>query len=136
MAKIGLFSGSREQWVPFDQDTEFLIKFLPLSERRSIAERAEAAAARTRRNRSLVVAQQIGRVACLGWRHITKPGHPGLTCPDGTPIPFTPENLDMLMEHVSEVNNFILEACADSATYLDQDDADREQERERDQKNA
>lgn len=129
MAKLGLFNDAQQRWFRFDVDTEVLIRFLSREELTAIIKKAAKRAKLSGADSDQLANIMTGKAAVLGWRKITNQDHPGFLDGQGAPIPFTPENRDLLMRRCREFSNFVNETAIDSAGFLaDADDVDEEED--------
>lgn len=102
-------------WVPFGDDGEVRIKYIPKDELLSISEKA------TKRkwiNHRMVeevdpmLANRIlGRAAVSDWKNLTV---------GGELLPFSEENLDMLMGKSYVFSNFVNQVATDIQSFMEQ----------------
>ncbi|MBI5410174.1 MAG: hypothetical protein HZA14_12490 [Nitrospirae bacterium] len=118
MAEIGIFNGERTKWIQFDVDTEILIKLITKAELRKINQKAAKKAKFTEQNVNDVADNLLGQAVVKGWRKIKDHEHPGITV-DKKPLPFTPENIDMLMTGSIKFSRFVNEACINEDEFID-----------------
>jgi len=121
MGEIGIFDDERKKWIQFDEDTEVLIRFIDRRELRKIQSKAEKTARLTGADADEIANRYLGRSAVLGWRKINDHSHPGLMI-QGRPLPYTPENVDMLMTRSLEFSKFVNEHCVNSKIFLQEDE--------------
>jgi len=121
MGEIGIFDEERKRWIQFDEDTEVLIRFVDRRELRKIQNKAEKTARLTGVDADEIANKYLGRAAVLGWRKIDDHSHPGLTL-KGQPLPYTPENVDMLMTRSLEFSRFVNENCINSKLFLQEEE--------------
>lgn len=113
MAEIGVFDGERKKWIPFDEDTEVLVKLVTKEELRAIANKS----AKMGQKSAEAADKLLGRAAVLGWRKFDDPTHPGLVV-GGQPLEFTPENIDMLMTRSIEFSRFVNEYAVNEKAFI------------------
>lgn len=121
MADLGIFDEPTHKWIQYDEDTEVQVRHIGKEELRKINLKAAKTAKLTGVDSVAINNKMVGRAAVLGWRKINDHNHPGLTM-KRQPLPFTPENIDMLMRRSLEFSNFVNENCLDSKLFLDADE--------------
>lgn len=121
MGKIGIFDEEKSKWIQFDGDTEVLIKLATKSELRKINQKAAKRAKLNTLNVGDVSEQMLGRVVVKGWRKITDHDHPGIIVND-KPLPFTPENIDLLMTGSIKFSRFVNDMCVDEDEFTDEEE--------------
>jgi len=119
MAELGVFDEPKDKWIQYDEDTEVQIRHIGKEELRKINLKAAKTAKLTGVDSVAINNKMVGRAAVLGWRKIDDHSHPGLKM-KGQPLPFTQENIDMLMRRSLEFSNFVNENCLDSKLFLDE----------------
>lgn len=123
MARIGIFQGEKKRWVQYDQDTEILIKHIGKPALSEINQKAQKTARLSGADAKDLFNQRLGRAAVLGWRNIDDHQHPGFIV-DEQPLPFSEQNLDMLMRESLEFSAFVNAEAIDSQQFLDDAGAD------------
>lgn len=118
MAKVAIFDEEQVKTFEFDEDTDVDLKYLTKEEARELNKAVEKIVNRTGADWSVVWNQKLGEEVVKGWRHRKNADHPGFTLPDGTPIPFTPENRDMMMKHCREFSLFVGENTVNAKEFL------------------
>jgi hypothetical protein len=118
MGKIGIFDEEQSKWIQFDNDTEVLMQLATKSDLRKINQKAAKRAKLTGENAGDISDCLLGRAVVKSWRKITDYGHPGLIV-NGQPLPFTPENIDMLMRKSIKFSRFVNETCIDEDEFID-----------------
>lgn len=125
MAEIAIFPGTTKQrWVPYDGDTEVLIRLVDKARLDEISRVARREAELTGADRDVVVNRNFGREACRGWRKIEDHDHPGLMV-GGKPLEFNQDNLDLLMRHSLEFSAFVNRNGMDARGFLGAAEADQ-----------
>jgi len=119
MAKLGIFDETRKRWIQFDEDTEVLLSYLGKEEALELSKQADKLVSRTGSDRVVVWNQKLGERTVHGWRHLKNYDLPGFTYPDGRPIPFTPENRDLLMKSCREFSVFVGEQTIDAKVFME-----------------
>jgi len=125
MGTIAIFDDERTKWIQYDEDAEVLIRFVGREELRKIQRKAEKTANLTGADANDIANQKLGRAAVLGWRKIGDNNHPGLIV-KGEPLPFTPENIDMLMRRSLEFSRFVNDNSIDSKQFLEEEKEKKE----------
>jgi hypothetical protein len=120
VAKLALFDVAQDKWLEFDQDTDLCIEYLDKEAAGELSKAVDKLCVRTGGDRMAVWNQKLGERCLKGWRKRADTGNPGLTFPDGSPIPFTPENRDMLMKRCREISLFVNENAVNPGIFLDQ----------------
>ena len=121
MGKLGIFDDEKKQWLQFDEDTEVLIKLITKEGLRKIMQKATKRSKLTGEDIADISDALLGREAVLGWRKIEDHNHPGLIV-SGQPLPFTPENINMLMKKSIAFSRFVNDACVDETAFLKEDE--------------
>lgn len=113
--ELGNLNIELEVWVSFGEDGEILVRYIPKDELLAISEKA------TKRkwiNHRMVeevdpmLANRIlGRAAVRDWKNLTV---------GGEPLPFSQENLDMLMGKSYVFSNFINQIATDIQAFIEQ----------------
>ena len=120
MGKLGIFNDERSKWIQFDEDTEVLVRFIGRQELRKMQRKAEKTANLIGVDVNDILNQKLGRAAVLGWRKMNDHKHPGLIIKD-QPLPYTPENIDMLMTRSLEFSKFVNDNAVDSKLFLEEE---------------
>jgi hypothetical protein len=118
MGKIGIFDDEQSKWIQFDNDTEVLMQLATKSDLRRINQKAARRAKLTGENAGDVSDCLLGRAVVKNWRKIADHDHPGLIV-NKQPLPFTPENIDMLMRKSIKFSRFVNETCIDEDEFID-----------------
>jgi hypothetical protein len=118
MAKLGIFTSERKKWIQYDEDTEVLICFIGKQELNEIGNKARKQAKLSNIEVGPIINQRLGKAAVLGWRKLGDPSHPGFVVND-QPLPFTPENVSMLMAKSLNFSNFVNENAINENEFLD-----------------
>ena len=119
MAKLAIFTDDQIRSFDFDEDTCVDLKYLTKDAALKLNKDVEKIVNRTGADWSVVWNQKLGEAVVVRWYHRTIDGHPGFTLPDGTPIPYTPDNRDMLMRHCREFSLFVGENSVAAKEYLE-----------------
>lgn len=119
MAKLGIFDETPKRFIQFDEDTEVLLSYLGKEEALELSKQVDKIVSRTGADRVKVWNQKLGEQAVHGWRHLQNHDLPGFTYPDGRPIPFTPENRDLLMKSCREFSVFVGEQVIDARVFME-----------------
>ncbi len=123
MAKVAIFEGERKKWIQYDADTEVLIKLIGKEELRDIMNKATKSARLTGVDISDFADARLCKAAVLGWRKIDDHDHPGLLFGEQEqPLPFTPENVSMLMKKSITFSKFVNEHAMNEAGFLQEDE--------------
>jgi hypothetical protein len=118
MAKLGIYNAERKKWIQYDEDTEVLIKHVGKEELNEISTKARKQAKLSgSTDIGAIINQRLGKIAVLGWRKIEDPTHPGFVVNDA-PLPFTPENVGMLMAKSLDFSNFVNENAINANEFL------------------
>lgn len=133
MAKIAMFDDEQRRWLRFDEDTELLIRYLDKAAGLELSKKADKISARTGMPHIECWNRLLAETCLLGWRKTDDHDHPGLTTPNGVPIPFTPENRDRLMKGCREISLFVSENAINAGVFLERD---QEMEAREDGKNG
>lgn len=121
MAELFIDDEGAEKWIQFDRDTEVLVKLQPRAALKSLARKAEKSARLTGENERDIFNLLLAKSAIKGWRKTDDHAHPGLTV-NGQPLPFTLENVKMLMEKSTEFFRFIDNYAVNSREFLTEGD--------------
>lgn len=121
MGKLGIFDEEKNKWIQFDEDTEILIKLITKEGLRRIIQKSNKRAKLTGEDTADISDIMLGRDAVLGWRKINDHDHPGLIV-NGQPLPFIPENIDMLMKKSLAFSRFVNEYAMDEVTFLKEEE--------------
>ncbi|GAB4486020.1 MAG: hypothetical protein OHK006_13210 [Thermodesulfovibrionales bacterium] len=118
MGEVGIYEGERQKWIQYDEDTEVLIRLISKEELRKILIKAQKSAKLTGSHADNYADQLLGRAAVKGWRKIDRHEHPGLTV-GGKPLPFTPENIDLLMKGSLKFSRFVNDSAVAEDEFAD-----------------
>lgn len=98
-------------WVPFGDDAEVLIRYLPREELQKIYNKAKKITYRNHQKveefDSLEADKLLGHAAVKDWKGFVM---------DGSPFPCTPENITLVMTKWNAFSRFVNEACVDLET--------------------
>lgn len=122
MAKVGVFSVAPRKKFKFDDDTVVELEFISKERMAKIIAKADTAAKKVGGVQSVIYDMFLGKAAVHGWNHmdqVKNPGHAGLTLPNGSQLPFSEENRNMLMKSCSEFSTFVFRTCTDSSKFLE-----------------
>lgn len=120
MAKLGIFTDeSPKKWLQFDEDTEVSVSYLKKEEALQLSKDVDKIVNRTGGDRTVVWNQKLGERTVHGWRKMKDHDQPGFTYPDGTPIPFSAENRDLLMKSCREFSIFVGENTIDAKVFME-----------------
>ena len=101
-----------QAWVPFDDESEILIAYVPRDELQNIFKRATKIVYKNHKQIEEYDRTEgdrlLGRRAVKDWRPLE--GNRGFTN-DGQPFPCTPENIETLMTKWSAFAVFVNDAC-------------------------
>lgn len=122
MAKIGIFEKAQRKWFPYDSDTEVQIEYIDKGRINTILMKGAEAAKKLKGKSSPIQDIFLGKAAVHGWRKIGDENHPGLLMPNGDPIPFTPENRNMLMAKSQRFSEFVFRTCSDANEFIEDDE--------------
>ena len=122
-----LVTQPKKTWVEF-LDTEVLLEFLSVDELDAIRKNNTTYTFQSSRGQSGKIEKtdseglvlELGEKAVKDWKGITL---------EGKPLPFTPENRDLLMTKWPQFSSFVAEASTDIAVFA-------EKERESDEKKS
>jgi len=118
MSELDIFTKERKKWIQFDKDTEVLIKHIGKEELNAILKKARKEASMSGMDAGIVSNRRFGAAAVHGWRKIGEPEQPGIIV-GGNPLPFTPENLAMLMAKSTKFSNFVNLSAVDAEEFLE-----------------
>ena len=121
MAKIGVFETSPRKWFPFDSDTEVNIEYIDKARVNTILMNGAEAAKKMKAKSGAIQDVYLGKAAVHGWRKVGGENHPGFLLPNGDPIPFSPENRNMLMTKSQQFSEFVYRTCTDENKFLEDD---------------
>lgn len=121
MGKLGIFDEEMTRWIQFDEDTEVLIRFVGKEGLRKIFKKAEKTAKLTGADSTELSNRELGRLCVLGWRKIDDHNHLGLVV-KGQPLPFSPDNIDMLMKRSLAFSKFVNENAPDEKLFLEEEE--------------
>jgi hypothetical protein len=119
MAKLGIFTESPQRWLQFDEDTEVLLSYLKKEQALQLSKDVDKILSQTGSDRTVVWNQKLGALVVHGWRNMKNHDAPGFTYPDGSPIPYTPENRDLLMRSCREFSIFVGENTIDPKIFME-----------------
>lgn len=119
MAKVAIFEESPLRWLEFDEDTDIALEYLSKEEGTALNKDVEKIVNRTGSDWASVWNRKLGERVVKGWRNRNDTSQSGLTFPNGTPIPFTPENRDMMMKSCREFALFVGENAINAKVFLD-----------------
>jgi len=119
MAKVGVFEEAPEKWFRYDSDTEVLLKHVPKSRVNTILMQGAEVARKMKAKAGDLQDIYLGKEAVRGWRKIDNHDEPGFLLPDGSPIPFVPENRNKLMTKSKRFSEFVYGTCTDENKYLE-----------------
>lgn len=128
MARLAIFTNDREKWVPFDEDTEVLIRFIGKEELTAINRKAEKAAKLAGGDSSEIFNRFLAEKSVLGWRNVSDHNDPGIEIPDPNndrvwiKWPFTPENRNYLMKKSIPFSTFVNATCTNDKTFIEDDE--------------
>jgi hypothetical protein len=118
MARVAIFDGPQVKTFQYDADTDVDLEFLRKEDAQELSKEVEKIVARTGSDWNKVWNARLGRRVVKGWRHRFDQDHPGFVFPDDTPIPFTEENLDMMMARNREFSIFVGENTISAKEFL------------------
>ncbi len=112
--ELGNLGAELEVWASFGEDGSVLVRHIPKDELLAISKKA------TKRRWSshqmieevdpILANRLLGRAAVRDWKNLTM---------GGEPFPFTPENLDMLMDRSYQFSNWVNQVVTDVQTFLE-----------------
>ena len=123
MGELDIFDVAPEKFFSFDDDSEVLIQYQGKEVLSKIGTKAAEIERKTGASASVLMNKLTGRVAVKGWRKKADHKHPGLTI-GGQPLPFTPQNVDVLMTKSIDFSNFVNQKCIDSKAFRTVSDVD------------
>jgi len=124
MAKVGIFEEAPKKWFTFcDTDTEVLIQYVDKEALSKLIKRAGEVAKKLSTPQGVAYDMFLGKAAVHGWRKEKEPTQPGFTMPNGSPLPFTAENRNLLMTRYREFSEFVYQKATATAGYLVEDQA-------------
>lgn len=118
MGKVAIFDDAQVKSFEYDEDTDIDLEFLRKEDALELNKEVGKIVARTGSDWNKVWNSLLGRRVVKGWRHRTQADHPGFVLPDNTPIPFTEENLDMMMSRNREFSAFVGENTISAKEFL------------------
>lgn len=121
MAKIGIFEEAPQKWFRFDADTEVLLQHIDKGRVNTILMQGAEAAKKMKAKAGDMQDIMLGKAAVFGWRNTERHDEPGFLLPDGSPIPFTPENRNRLMTKSKLFSDFVYRVCTDERQFLEQE---------------
>ncbi len=121
MAKIGVFEEAPQKWFKFDSDTEVLLKHIEKGRINAILLQGAEAAKKMSAKSSDVQDIFLGKEAVFGWRKVDAHKEPGFLLPDGSPLPFTAANRNLLMTKSKRFAEWVFNVCSNDLAYLDED---------------
>jgi len=118
MGKVAIFEDDevREKWFPYDDDTEVLLAYIDRQGLQKINTKTIKAGKLTGTAQADYSNCLLGHKAVKGWRKIKDHDHPGLIV-KGQPLPFSLENIDLLMTKSLEFSRFVNERCTDAELF-------------------
>lgn len=119
--KIGIFETPPQKWFPFDKDTEVLIGYIEKSQLNDILLKGADAAKKMKAKSGAVQDIFLGKAAVFGWRQIENHDQPGMLLPDGSPLPFSPENRNLAITKSQRFSEFVYRTATDETNFLDND---------------
>ena len=119
MARVAIFDEEQIKTFEYDADTNVDMAYLTKEEAVKLNKDVDKIVSRTGSDWSLVWNQKLGERVVKGWHHRTDSNHPGFVMPDNSPIPFTPENRDMMMKRNREFSLFVGQNAVDAQIFLD-----------------
>jgi hypothetical protein len=119
--KVGIFETPPQKWFPYGADVEVLLQFLEKETVNDILMKGAEAAKKMKAKPTHVQDIFLGKSAVLGWRNPSDHDQPGLSLPDGKPLPFTPENRNLLIAKSQRFSEFVYRTCTDETKFLDDD---------------
>lgn len=128
MARCAIFDDEQVRTLEYDEDTDVSLVFLTKEEAVKLNKEVDKIVQRTGSEWSLIWNQKLAERCVRGWNHRTNPDHPGFVMPDGSPIPFTPENRDMMMKRNREFSLFVGQSVVDSGLFLEMKEKAQEKE--------
>ena len=120
MAKIGVFEEAPQKWFRFDTDTEVLLQYIEKGHINTILLQGAEAAKRMKAKGSDVQDIFLGKEAVFGWRKVGNEKDPGFMLPDGTPLPFTTANRNLLMTKNRRFAEWVFNVCSNDLSFLDE----------------
>jgi len=121
MAKIGVFEEAPQKWFRFDADTEVLLKHIEKGRVNAILLQGAEAAKKMKARGSDVQDIFLGKETVFGWRKVDAHEEPGFLLPDGTPLPFTAANRNLLMTKNRRFAEWVFATSTNDLAYLDED---------------
>lgn len=118
MGKVAIFDVPPVKTFEYDEDTNIDLEFLRKEDAQELNKEVDKIVARTGSDWNKVWNACLGRRVVKDWRHRTQADHPGFVLPDDTPIPFTEENLDMMMARNREFSIFVGENTVNAKEFL------------------
>ena len=109
-----------QAWVPFDDDVEVLINYVPRDELVAIGKASvvvsldQTTRKETRDYDAISADVRIAVAAVANWRNRKTKGGTGFTV-DGEPFACTPKNIKLLVTKWGEFSKFVGSACVDVA---------------------
>lgn len=119
MAKVAIFDDEQLKDFEYDEDTNVVLAYLTKEEAVKLNKEVEKIVQRTGADWSLVWNQKLGERVIKKWYNRLTEGHPGFVMPNNDPIPFTPENRDMMMKRNREFSLFVGQNSVDAQLFLD-----------------
>lgn len=119
MAKVGVFDAEQKKWFRYDSDSEVLLKYIDKGRVNTILMRGAEVAKSMKAPAGAMQDILLGKEAVFGWRKVDAPDEPGLQFPDGTTMPFTPDNRNRLMTKSKRFSEFVYGTCTDENRYLE-----------------
>lgn len=125
MGEINNFEEARQRWIQYDEDTEVLVEYIPKPRLKEELRKAEKTSKLSGLQAADILNMRIAQLAVKGWRKIGRPEHTGLT-QKGAQLPFTQENLKLLMEHSYRFSNFVAENATNAHEFVEEQEAKEE----------
>lgn len=110
-----------QAWIPFDEDTEVLIAYVPRHELQKIFKKATIVRYKNHQKTEEYDQETgdklLGELAVKDWRPKT-PNGKGFTL-NGEPYPCTPGNVETLMSKWNDFARFVNESCTNLGTLVE-----------------
>jgi hypothetical protein len=104
--EIGRVGQDIEAWVPFGEDGEVLLAYIPATKLNALVKettKREIFKGKIVETENPIKAnRKLGELAVRGWKNLTS---------GGEPFEFTPENVQLLMDESYEFSEFVNENC-------------------------
>lgn len=121
MAKVGIFEAAPQKWFPFDADTEVLVEYVDKETLSKLIKQANEVSQKVKTPQGVAYDMFLGKKAVIGWRKSDDHGHPGFILPNGSALPFTAENRNMLMTRYREFSEFVFQKSTTASLFLSDD---------------